>query len=104
MEITRDGIDINKHLERFTHQGIYQPLLECGAVQQWAVVDLRCPGLGSPRTTHPNLISVEFTDVEFKLARVWRNGQLIGEVHLQGSCDATLREALLSVPQRQSSY
>lgn len=102
MEIIRDGIDINKHLERFTNPGIYKPLLDCGAVQQWAVVDFRCPGLGPPRIRHANLISVEFTDA-FRRARVSRNGQLLQEVVLQGTCEASLRAALLSVPQRPSS-
>jgi hypothetical protein len=103
MEIIRDGIDINKHLERFTNPGIYKPLLDCGAVEQWAVVDFRCPRLGPPRTRHPNLISVVFTHA-FERAHVSRNGQLLQEVVLQGvSCEASLRAALMSVPQRPGS-
>lgn len=102
LEIIRDGRDISNHLERFSNPDKYQPLLACGAVQQWAVVDFRCPGLGLPLTRHSNLISVQFT-AAFERARVTRNGRLLQEVVLQGSCEESLRAALLSVPQRPSS-
>ena len=102
LEIIRDGRDITKHLDRFSDPDKYEPLLTCGAVQQWAVVDFRCPGLGPPLIKHPNLISVEFT-AAFKCACVMRNGQLLQEVVLQGACEDSLRAALLSVPQRPGS-
>jgi hypothetical protein len=92
LEITRDGRGITDHLQRFLQPDKYQPMLDCGAVTQYAVVDIRSPSTAhttqaQPRLQHANLYTV-LVDAGFGSAKLFHGGDAQVTLTIKGTADA----------------
>jgi hypothetical protein len=92
LEITRDGRGITDHLQRFLQPDKYQPMLDCGAVTQYAVVDIRSPSTehttqAQPRLQHANLYTV-LVDQGFRSAKLFHGGDEPVTLTIKGNADA----------------
>ena len=102
LELTRDGSRLSEHIARFLDAGKYGPLLQCGAVTQHAVVDLRSPPASrtaaSPRRQDAHLYTVLFRD-DFHSAELWHEGEMIGgqPLHVCGMAGAQTVSSLESL-------
>ncbi|KAA8895073.1 hypothetical protein FN846DRAFT_971411 [Sphaerosporella brunnea] len=54
IEIVRDGLNLQEHLDRFELGGVYGPLISSGEVVAYTVVYCRSPGSPRPRTLRGN--------------------------------------------------
>jgi hypothetical protein len=50
IEVVRDGLNLQEHLDRFELGGVYGPLISSGEVVAYTVVDCRSPRSPRPRT------------------------------------------------------
>lgn len=74
VELLRDEDELALHLKRFEKNGSYMPMLDSGAAQAYAVVDLRFPTKEQkkPSVSRPDLFTVMFSE-DFKSATVYHD-------------------------------
>lgn len=86
LELTRDSDRWQEHLQRFEPPdpqaaraaGKYYPMIECGAVKHWAVVDFLSPPKqqqSPPPQQHARLYSVSM--LSWDSAEIWHMGELV---------------------------
>lgn len=101
LELARDSLMIDTHIERFTNPNKYQPMLASGVVKGYAVVDFRSPGLVVPAegyARHEHLYTVVWLP-GFEQAEVWHMGVKLNTIRVAGVADKATREALrLAIP------
>ena len=93
LELTRDSDRWQEHLQRFEPPaGKYYPMIACGAVKHWAVVDFLSPPKqqqpqpqSAPPEQHAQLYSVRM--LSWDSAEIWHMGKLVQRVDLAGTTD-----------------
>lgn len=108
LELTRDSDRWQEHLQRFAPPdpqasragGKYYPMIACGAVKHWAVVDFLSPPKqhhplqqSPPPQQHAQLYSVRM--LSWAIAEIWHMGVLVApHVSLAGTTDDAHNTAL----------
>ena len=108
LELTRDSDRWQEHLQRFEPPNVqaaraagkYYPMIACGAVKHWAVVDFLSPPKqqqqllqSPPPQQHAQLYSVRM--LSWDSAEIWHMGELmVKRVALAGTTDDAHNTAL----------
>ncbi|KAG5183880.1 hypothetical protein JKP88DRAFT_315836 [Tribonema minus] len=101
LELTRDGQLVEGHLARFQDPLKYKPLIDCGMVTQYAVVDIRSPGSQpdmSAVTGSEHLFTVLMDD-GYESATIYHNGRPPQTIRVAGSSTSESEAALRAATQ-----